>query len=122
MIRSGEFRFGAYLSNAPVPTSAWMGSPSCFLFSLTLNLKIPYTARHLLGESIQEPMALFAHGDRIFIGNGDLSIDSKFSSGTSELENSYGVGLGQHSNEAMCTLAGTPVFPIHEFELWSLLM
>ncbi len=69
-----------------------------------------------------EPMALFAHGDRVFIGNGDLSIDSKISSGTSEIENSYGIGLGSHSDEAMCILAGTPVFAIHELELWTMIM
>lgn len=115
-------RFGAYLSHAPVPTSSWTGSPSCFLFSLTLNIKIPYSARHVLGESMSEPMALFAHGDRVFIGNGDLSLDSKLASGTTEIENSYGIGLNPHSDEAMCLLAGTPVFPIHELELWTMIV
>ena len=100
-----------------------MGSPSCFIFSLTLDLKIPFHARQILGETnLQEPMALFCHGDRIFIGNGDLSIDDKLMSGSSELENSYGLGMEAHSTEAMCLLAGSPVFPISDIELWTIIV
>jgi hypothetical protein len=84
---------------------------------------IPFHARHILGEStIQEPMALFANGDRIFIGNGDLSIDAQLLSGTTELENSYGIGLKLHSDETMCLLAGTPVFTIDDMEVFTMVV
>ncbi|RYH30176.1 hypothetical protein EON65_05985 [archaeon] len=120
LIRSGEHRFGAYLSHPPLPTCNWSGSPACFLFSLTLDIKVPYHARQVSAEhKLAEPMALFAQDDRIFVGNGDLTIDSSLASGTSEVENCYGLGLEAESPEAMCLLAGKPVFDIHELEVWS---
>jgi hypothetical protein len=138
LIRAGDYRFGVYLSHPPLPTCAWSGSPSCFLFSLTLDIKIPYHARHhssnnnnnnnniaILGDShnsnsFQEPNAMFVQPDRIFFGNGDLTIENNLENGTSELENSYGLGMEEHSVEALCLLAGTPFFIIDELEVWSL--
>lgn len=125
MIQSGDFRFGAFLSHPPLPTCAWSGNPSCFLFSLTLDIKIPFHARHILGDtnlSTADPCAMFVQPDRIFLGNGDLTIDSGLDRGTSELENSYGMGMDEHSVEAMCLLAGAPFFEIDELEVWCLQM
>lgn len=89
-------------------------------------MKFPYHARQsgiVSGgvNQLHEPLAFYCQPDRLFIGNGDLSIDFSFSSGTSELENTYGIGLDIGSKVAMCALAGSPVFPIHEFEAWSVL-
>eukprot|EP01033_Poteriospumella_lacustris_P007176 gene7176-5167_t len=125
VIQSGDFRFGAFLSHPPLPTCAWSGNPSCFLFSLTLDIKIPFHARHILGDtnlSTADPCAMFVQPDRIFLGNGDLTIDSGLDRGTSELENSYGMGMDEHSVEAMCLLAGAPFFEIDELEVWCLQM
>lgn len=65
-------------------------------------------------------MALFAQDDRIFVGNGDFTIDADISTGTSEVENCYGLGLEAQSVEAMCLLAGAPVFRIDDLEIWSI--
>jgi hypothetical protein len=122
LIQSGAFRFGAYLSHALLPTCSWSGSPACFLFSLSLNIKLPYHARGVesADKKLKEPMAIFAQDDRIFFGNGDLTIDANISTGTSELENCFGVGLRPLSQEAYCLLAGSPVFHIDTLEIWSI--
>ena len=126
LIKSGDFSFGAYLTHQLAPTCAWTGSPSCFLFSSTLGLKLPYHAR-TAAEATQgapvspgSPLAYFVQPDAIFIGNGDLSIDAELASGSSELENFYGVGCAPRSPEALCLLAGTPVFNIDAVEVWSI--
>lgn len=123
MIRSGDYRFGAYLSHPPLPTSIWSGSPACFLFSLTLNLKIPFHARHVLGDissSLEEPLAFLCEHNLLFIGNGDLSIDEGLTNGSSELENSYGLGFQPKSASSMCLLAGSPIFTIDDVEVWTI--
>ena len=33
-----------------MPSATWSGSPSCFLFSITFDLKLPYHARELLND------------------------------------------------------------------------
>lgn len=133
LIKSGEFSFGAYLTHQLSATCAWSGSPSCFLFSNTLALKVPYharTAAEVAGTALgvpgrhgaitaNSPLAFFVQPDAIFIGNGDLSIDGELLSGTSELENFYGCGVVPRSPEALCLLAGTPVFNIDVLELWA---
>mgnify|MGYP006199078489 CR=1 FL=1 len=126
VIKSGDFAFGAYLTHQLAATNAWTGSPSCFLFSSTLGLKLPYHAR-TASEAAQgapvsptSPLAYFVQADAIFIGNGDLSIDAELSSGSSELENFYGIGCTPRSPEALCMLAGTPVFNIDAVEVWSI--
>lgn len=113
-------------------TCAWTGAPNCFLFSATLGLKVPYHARTAaevaklgnLGNSsdlnANSPLAYFVQPDAIFIGNGDLSIDGELLTGTSELENFYGCGVVPRSPEALCLLAGTPVFNIDEVEVWAI--
>lgn len=133
VLRSGDYRFGVYLSHAPVPTCSWAGSPSCFLFSLTLDLKIPFHARHSIvktgstpghanseASALQEPAAMFVQPDKLFVGNGDFTLDASLETGSSELENCYGLGMETQSVEAMCLLAGTPIFTVDELEVWSL--
>lgn len=82
---------------------------------------MPYHARQSTAENaLREPMALYGQDDRLFIGNGDLTIDGSIKSGTSEVENSYGLGLEPQSQEAMCLLAGSPAFHIDDLEVWSI--
>jgi histidine ammonia-lyase len=69
--------------------------------------------------SANSPLAFFVQPDAIFIGNGDLSIDGELLSGSSELENFYGCNITPRSPEALCLLAGTPVFNIDVLELWA---
>jgi hypothetical protein len=153
VIRSGEFRFGAYLNQAPLPTANWNGNPQCFLFSLTLNLKLPFHGRGsskiaLGGDDestnsalalLQEPKAFYGTNEMLMIGNGDLVLDSKLVNGKSELEVSYGMGLGKKAYPAVasatggkeeqalinadisrCLLAGTHNFYISDLEVWTI--
>ena len=129
LIKSGDFSFGAYLTHQIAPTCTWTGSPSCFLFTSTLGLKVPYHARTRTGAelsmqqttaTVAAPLAFFVQPDAIFIGNGDLSIDADLMSGSSELENSFGCGSVPRSPEALCLLAGTPLFNIDVLEVWAI--
>ena len=70
--------------------------------------------------SASSPLAYFVQPDAIFIGNGDLSIDADLMSGSSELENFYGCNIVPRSPEALCLLAGTPVFNIDILEVWAI--
>jgi hypothetical protein len=99
-----------------------MGSPACFLFSSTLDTRLPYHGRKPAGNVESNstlPKAFFADQDHVEIGNGDLVIEQSLDYGYSEIENCYGVGLSSGSSEAKCFLAGSPQFEIDELEVWS---
>lgn len=122
LIRSGDFIFGAYLSHPVAPSDSWAGSPACYLFSVTVDIKLPYHARAAASQEFSDvtsPLAYFLQNDSIFIGNGDLSIDENIRGGSSELENCYGVGMELKSHEAFCMLAGSPLFDVDELEVWA---
>ena len=113
-----------------MPGNVWSGNPSCFLYSISLDIKLPYHARGLLDQNNENlnnssvisstPLAFFAQPDTFFVGNGDLCLESDLLSGSSELENCYGCGLTPHSPEACCLLAGSPIFTIDMLEVWSI--
>lgn len=121
LIRSSHFCFGAYLSHPLIPSSSWVGSPACFLFSSTLNTRLPYHGRRLSDQSSGStaPKAFFVDHEYIEIGNGDLFIDQTLSAGKSEIEGCYGVGFSIGSPEARCFLAGQTEFIIDDLEVWS---
>jgi len=132
---------GAYLSHHIIPSANWSGSPSCFLFSITLDMKLPYHARELLkhrdnlndssygGESGSNttssyvnttPLAFYAQPDIFYVGNGDLCIENDLLNGSSEIENCYGCGLMTPCKEACCFLAGSPFFTIDVLEVFAI--
>jgi hypothetical protein len=138
LIRSGEYRFGVYLTQAPLPTAVWNGNPQCYLFSLSLNLKLPFHGRsantvsltnddemtnHAL-SLLQEPHGFFGTNEMLMIGDNDLVIDSKLMNGRSEIEMSYGIGLSKRQNAgsvdlSKTLLAGSTTFPISDLEVWT---
>jgi len=128
LLKTGDFSFGAYLTHQLAPTLSWTGSPSCFLFSASLGVKLPYHARTAgeLGAGTQTPastpLAFYADPDSLFFGNGDLSLDGGLQNGSSEVENCYGCGLNPRSPEALCLLGGTPMFTIDTVEVWAVVM
>jgi len=120
IIQSGQFVFGAYLTHPlRVTSSGWAGSPACFMYSVTLDVKMPYHARNPpANASFKKPVAFIAERDKLCVGNGDLIInDGGFCH--SDLENCYGMGLTFGSSEAGCFLAGQNEFSIDELELWA---
>lgn len=121
LIRSSHFCFGAYLSHPLIPSASWVGSPACYLFSSTLDVRLPYHGRRPPDSSgaASTPKAFFVDQEYVEIGNGDLFIDQTLSAGRSEIEGCYGVGLSIGSPESQCLLAGQPEFVIDELEVWS---
>ena len=119
VLQSGHFKFGAYLNQSITATGSWSGSPACFIYSVTLDLKFPYHGRCPPGRGQSDfPCAFFVDYDHIEIGNGDLHIDESFITGYSELEGCYGLGLPRGSAEASAILAGSGSFEIDDLELW----
>lgn len=118
LIRSGEFKFGAYLSEPLLISDSWAGGPACFLFSLTLDMKIPYHARDPPEGGRWGPVSFLAGRRELVIGNDDLVLDSTLTSGTSQLEGCFGIGLDRQSSEASTMLAGHSHFEIDDVEVW----
>ena len=116
----GKSVFGAYLSHPIVPTSTWCGSPSCFLFNLSVGAKLPYHARNAADVASEDPLGFYMQEDKMFFGYGDLSINEDLLTGNSEIENCYGMGLSAGSPEALCMMAGAPSFDIEDLEIWAL--
>ena len=78
VIRSGAYTFGAYLSAALQLNGIWNGSPSSFLFSLTLDLRLPYHGQSVPNLNKPDPShtyAFYADVDQLVIGNGDLVLN-----------------------------------------------
>lgn len=112
--------FGAYLSHPLHLTGGWSGGPACYLFSLTLDLKIGYHARHLPEESGGENVAFVVERDLLTIGDGDLVLGFALNEGESDLEHCFGIGLTPDSPEAATLLAGSSSFAIDDVEVWSI--
>ncbi len=124
VVQSGSYTFGCYLSAPLVLTGRWCGSPASFLFSLTLDVKIPYHGERvpeLDGPDSSHSYAFYADIDRLLVGNGDLVIDSSLREGSSDLEGCYGAGLEVGGVEAAHLLAGSVKFPIDDVEVWALM-
>ena len=113
--------FGAYLSHPLEYTGGWSGSPSCFLFSATLGIKLPYHGRAPPTAAGGAPVGFFVDKQNIVFGNGDVVLDKDLLTGTCSLEGCYGVGLTPGSTEATCFLAGCAAFEIDDLEVFAIL-
>lgn len=124
VVQSGEHVFGAYLSHPLRDDSIGAGSPSCFLFSTTLDLKFTFHGHNPVRRKPNTaPSAFSASENKIEFGNGDLCIlgsGGRVSGGSSDLEGCFGVGLGRNTVNAKCFLAGSPQFNIDLLELWAI--
>jgi hypothetical protein len=82
VMRSTDYCFGCYLSHPVIPNDQWSGSPSCFLFNLTLDLKLNYHARNLPQVLSNALTAGFIANDKLLVvGNNDLVIHEDLWSG-----------------------------------------
>ena len=119
--RSGEFSFGASVSDAFPGENLAFGSPKAFLFSLTLDLKIPYHGRN--GKPFDDAGNAKKHGcvrvtaDKIEFGASDLVIEDDLDTCSSVLESSFGLGLDD--DDAVALLAGAQTFAIDTLEIWA---
>ena len=124
VVKAGFYTFGAYLSAPLALNGVWAGSPSSFLFSLTLDMRIPYHGERVPNLNKPDPShtyGFFADVDQLVIGNGDLVFSSDLMRASSELEGCFGVGMGVGSADARHALAGAPAFVIDEIEVWAIL-
>ncbi len=142
IIRSTSgYLFGAYLSHVIRDNNTWTGNPTCFLFNLNYDIKIPYHGKYPLNNNNDiKSFAFIGNENKLTIGNNDLVIYDhllnnntnnntnnnsninimKLSQGTSELEGCFGIGMVRNSNESKSFLAGSPSFVIENIELWSI--
>ena len=121
LIQSGDFIFGAYVNQTLLPTEdKWTGSPSCFLFSVTFDLKLPYHGRNPApGKGkVEHPCAFFANVNNLLFGNGDIQLDGELETGSSHLEGCFGLGLPKTSHATSTLLAGVGDFTIDKLEVW----
>ena len=133
IVRSGEYIFGGYASDPWRFDEVRFGNPKCFLFSITLDTKIPYHGRNRDLDQLSRPLGKEMYqnnkshsrydcliGGETFMGFGikDFMIRSDFKKCSSELEASYGFGLSDE--ESKCFLAGSEVFTIDELEFWQI--
>lgn len=87
-------------------------------------MKIPYQGRNV-PESAQQsgsPAGFLVDKNSFVLGNGDLIIGGELLSGSSSLEQCYGIGLTPGSTEAACFMAGKAEFDIDEIEVWALMV
>lgn len=122
--------FGVYLSHPLVLTGSWTGSPACFLFNLTADLRFPFHSRvPPISNAVGGSVGFLVDRECLRIGNQDLIITvapvtavegSVGFYGTSELEGCYGLGLPIGGLEASCLLAGKNSFHIDFLEVWAI--
>ena len=115
IIRSGQFKFGGYLNQTINLSNGWTGSATCFLYSLTLDLKIPYQSK----LKDDEMKIFFGQWEKVSVGDGDLVLDQTLESGSSSIENSFGIGLKKSDYETQSLLAGSSQFTIDALEVWA---
>ena len=81
------------------------------MFSVTKNVKIPSLER-------EGTIHLWASPNSITFGKIDLCFEDDLRNCSSEIENSYGVGLKPKSQEAKSFLAGRHQFEVNVLEVW----
>lgn len=125
LVKSDSFTFGSFLShplyveeNPNSDDGHWSGSPSCFLFSITLDTKLSYHGKNPVRTD--NHFAFMTNNQTLVIGNGDLILKDNLKNGSSEIEHCFGIGLGIQSPEAQRFLAGNTDFKLDQVEVWSL--
>jgi len=126
IIRSGEYVFGGYATDQWRFDGGRGGNPKGFLYSVTLDMKIPYHGRQkdsqsgaMGGGAGRKHDCMWSGLDFMGFGIKDLCLRGDFRMCTSEIEHSYSVGLDMGSTEAKCFLAGSSVWVADEIEVWS---
>jgi len=126
VVRSGEYVFGGYATDPWQFDGNRAGNPKGFIFSLTLDVKIPYHGRQKDGQSSvmgsnsgRSHDCMWSGPDFLSFGIKDLVLRGDFRVCSSEIEHSYSIGCDIGSLEARSFLAGSSVFVADEIEVWS---
>jgi hypothetical protein len=126
IVRSGEYVFGGYATDQWKFDGSRGGNPKGFIFSITLDCKIPYHGRQKDsqsgikgGSTGRKHVAMWSGPDFMSFGIKDLCLRGDFRMCSSELEHSYSIGMGMGSTEAKSFLAGSSIFVADEIEVWS---
>lgn len=113
LVKANGFAFGGFAAVKWNSDGVPFGDQSsCFLFSLMNNALIP--AR---GQS-EEQCKLFATEDTLTFGKEDLKLAENFDRCSSQIENSYGVGLVYGGERSKTFLAGSNQFAADVVEVW----
>lgn len=123
IIETKQSKFGAYLSHPLTLSGSWSGSAACFLFSITWDLKFPYHGRNAVQSN---GLASFLAARESFkMGRGDLILSGDLRSGSSTLENCFGIGVvgnkdAKDKDKVATILSGSGDFQIDKLEAWSI--
>jgi hypothetical protein len=113
LVRAGNFTFGGFAAAKWVSNGRPFGErSSSFLFSISRDAFIPYQPR------VADACNLLATKNTIAFGKCDLRLAGDFNECSSMIENSYGIGFEQGSQEAKTFLAGAPNFVADIVEVW----
>jgi len=110
--RSGDHVFGGYASTSWNASKIPFGTGKSFVYSLTRDTKIPYTGS-------RDTCCLFGTPTSISWGHVDLIFKDDLKHCSSDLENSYGIGLPYQSLDTQSFLAGDHHFDINCLEVWA---
>jgi hypothetical protein len=113
LVRTGNFIFGGFAAAKWISNGRPFGErSSSFLFSVSRDAFVPYQPR------VADACHLLATPDTITFGKYDLRLAGNFDDCSSVIENSYGIGFEQGSEEAKTFLAGAPAFVADVVEVW----
>eukprot|EP01112_Ceratiomyxa_fruticulosa_P001217 TRINITY_DN1121_c0_g2_i1.p1 TRINITY_DN1121_c0_g2~~TRINITY_DN1121_c0_g2_i1.p1 ORF type:complete len:764 (-),score=147.66 TRINITY_DN1121_c0_g2_i1:176-2467(-) len=110
--RVGDQIFGGYASTSWNTTQLPFGTSKSFLFSLTKDTKVPYTGA-------RDTCCLYGSPTSLCFGHVDLVFKDDLRNCSSDLENSYGIGLPHQSIESRSFLAGDQRFEVTALEVWA---
>lgn len=113
LVKANGFAFGGFAAVKWNSDGVPFGDQSsCFLFSLLNDALIPARGQ---GD---EQCKLFATEDTLTFGREDLKLAENFDKCSSQIENSYGVGLVYGGERSKTFLAGTNQFVADVVEVW----
>lgn len=111
--KSNNFIFGGFAAAKWNSKGIPFGDKSStFLFSLSRDAFIPYRPQ------VNDACYLYATPDTLTFGKYDLVLADNFNKCSAVIENSYGIGLKQGSEEAKIFMAGEPEFVADIVEVW----
>ena len=139
LIKANGRVFGGYANEPWRSDGTTFGNSKCFLFSISLDIKIPFHGRNTLAPTVkpennddeeesvmsQQKLPTYAtlkSDEKSFqFGVYDLVISNDFKTCSSNLEYTFGCGLQREGSDAKTLLAGSESFQIEEIELWGVI-